>query len=81
MATSKGRLEILQKIRDWANEKLTTEQIKNNLYFPHLVGKKLSYDSKSCEMLSIAENVQMGRLIIIYYKKEKAMNDCLANFV
>jgi endo-1,4-beta-D-glucanase Y len=31
MTANKGRLEILQKVWDWANEKLTTEEIINKL--------------------------------------------------
>ena len=31
MAADMGRLEILQKLWEWANEKLATEEINNNL--------------------------------------------------
>ena len=31
MAAEQGRLGILQKVWEWANEKLTTEEIKNEL--------------------------------------------------
>ena len=31
MAVKEGKLELLQKIREWAKEKLTTEKVNNEL--------------------------------------------------
>ena len=31
MAAGRGRLEILEKVWEWSNEKLTTQEINNNL--------------------------------------------------
>jgi len=50
MAANKGRLEISQKIWEWANEKLTTEQINNKLLFATDSWEKLSYGSIGCEI-------------------------------
>jgi hypothetical protein len=49
MAADQGRLEILQKVWDLANEKLTTEEINNKLLLATHNWKKLSYCSKCRE--------------------------------
>jgi hypothetical protein len=43
MAATEGRLEILHKVWEWADKKLTAEEINNTLLKPQIIREKFSF--------------------------------------
>ena len=80
MASDQGRQEILQKVIEWANEKLLTDELNNQLLFASDNQVKLSYGSKYSATWKIWDGIKKTQTKVENHNEipsETESNECL----
>jgi hypothetical protein len=57
MAVKWGGLELLQKVWEWANEKLTSEEINNILLLATDEGRTVFHMAAKCDRIEVLQKV------------------------